>query len=31
MIEVEEEYSIEVNLVSEKSTSTTCPLCRVKN
>ncbi|MEM3923639.1 MAG: zinc ribbon domain-containing protein [Zestosphaera sp.] len=29
--EVEEEYGIKVELVSEENTSTICPLCRVKN
>ncbi|MEM3229319.1 MAG: zinc ribbon domain-containing protein, partial [Fervidicoccaceae archaeon] len=29
--EVGEEYGIRVELVSEESTSTTCPLCKAKN
>ncbi|MEM2021636.1 MAG: zinc ribbon domain-containing protein [Zestosphaera sp.] len=31
IIEVEEEYGIGVELVSEENTSTTCPLCRTKD
>ncbi|MEM4045394.1 MAG: transposase, partial [Fervidicoccaceae archaeon] len=31
VIEVGEEYGIKVELVNEENTSSTCPLCRVKN